>query len=275
MQQNQNTSPAAVSARLRRAGFGIVATRNREGIRVSRGALRGTVCVTVDLDREGEAERLADTLHEELKGWEGYDVKRYACTFTVSKSAPAAPAAEPAPTAAQLYDRYAVASFDERPAARKAWEDAQRLEDAAEAEAAAPAAQHDMGAAWQFVVDSYDTGRGAHSPNRAEWSDADVLEFVAEHHVAGPDAFKLEQPAPGDVVLHHTAPWNARLVNDYRTRWAQHNGRMFKVASESLDGAWWVEIVDADGARVDPMQPGTLRLATTLADAREIIKNWK
>lgn len=48
---------------------------------------------------------------------------------------------------------------------------------------------HDMRAAWQFIVDSYD-GMD-HSPNRRDWTDAQVLEFVAEYHIDGPDAFKL------------------------------------------------------------------------------------
>lgn len=55
-------SASSISRKLREAGFGVVATRNREGIRVSRGAFRGRVSVVVDLDRPGEANRLADTL---------------------------------------------------------------------------------------------------------------------------------------------------------------------------------------------------------------------
>lgn len=46
---------------------------------------------------------------------------------------------------------------------------------------------HDMRKAWQFVVDSYDM---TYSPSRREWSDADILEFVAEYHIDGADAFK-------------------------------------------------------------------------------------
>jgi len=43
--------------------------------------------------------------------------------------------------------------------------------------------------AWQFVVESYD-GAG-YSPDRREWTDAQVLEFVDEHHVVGREAFRL------------------------------------------------------------------------------------
>jgi hypothetical protein len=79
------TSAPAVSARLKQAGFGIVATRNREGIRVSRGVLRGQVCISVDLDRPGEEERLAGLVAEELVKWEGYDFTRHGSHFTVKK----------------------------------------------------------------------------------------------------------------------------------------------------------------------------------------------
>lgn len=58
---------SSVSRQLKAAGFGIVATRNREGIRVSNGALKGYVSATVDLDRPGEARRLADALEEYLR----------------------------------------------------------------------------------------------------------------------------------------------------------------------------------------------------------------
>lgn len=60
-------SAPAVSAKLKAAGFGIVATRNREGIRVSRGALAGRVCVSVDLDRPGEQRRTAALLQTWLE----------------------------------------------------------------------------------------------------------------------------------------------------------------------------------------------------------------
>lgn len=60
-------SAPAVSAKLKAAGFGIVATRNREGIRVSRGALAGRVCVSVDLDRPGEQRRTAALLQAWLE----------------------------------------------------------------------------------------------------------------------------------------------------------------------------------------------------------------
>lgn len=69
------TSPTAVSAKLKAAGFGIVATRNREGIRVSSGGL-GEVRVTVAHDMPRARKRAADALAEELNRWEGYEVRR-------------------------------------------------------------------------------------------------------------------------------------------------------------------------------------------------------
>lgn len=83
---SKNTSASAVSARLRKAGFGIVATRNREGIRVSRGVL-GEVCVEVDHNFPRSETRVADLVAEELADWAGYAVRRNGNHFYVSKAA--------------------------------------------------------------------------------------------------------------------------------------------------------------------------------------------
>jgi hypothetical protein len=69
------TSASAVSARLHKAGFAIVATRKLQGIRVSRGIL-GSVSVEVDLDVPRQETRLANLVEEELKTWEGYTYRR-------------------------------------------------------------------------------------------------------------------------------------------------------------------------------------------------------
>lgn len=54
-----------------------------------------------------------------------------------------------------------------------------------------PAPEYDMKAAWQFVVDSYDTMQsGSYSPRRSDWTDAAILQFVAEQHVVGLEAFR-------------------------------------------------------------------------------------
>lgn len=49
------------------------------------------------------------------------------------------------------------------------------------------------------------------------------------------------------VVLHQTAPWNPRLRNGYRERYAQVGGRYFKVSADGLRSWWWCEEIDADG----------------------------
>lgn len=80
------TSPAAVSAKLHRAGFTTVATRKLEGIRVSRGIL-GSVSVQVDHDAPRSEARVADLLEEELKSWEGYTYRRASNHFYVMRAA--------------------------------------------------------------------------------------------------------------------------------------------------------------------------------------------
>lgn len=46
------------------------------------------------------------------------------------------------------------------------------------------------------------------------------------------------------VTLHQTAPWNDRLTNPYRTRYAQVDGRYFKVEADRLDAPWFVFEID-------------------------------
>lgn len=83
-----NTSAAAVSARLRKAGFGIVATRMLEGIRVSKGVL-GEVHVVVDHDMPGSARRVAELVAAELDKWEGYEYRRHEDVhFYIKKKVP-------------------------------------------------------------------------------------------------------------------------------------------------------------------------------------------
>lgn len=91
------TNASSVSRQLKAAGFGVVSTRNREGIRVSRGALPGHVSITVDLDRPAEAARLADTLEEYLEGAAPGDYRRDGVQFTVRD--PFLPMATPWPGA--------------------------------------------------------------------------------------------------------------------------------------------------------------------------------
>lgn len=51
------------------------------------------------------------------------------------------------------------------------------------------AAEYDLNDMWQFVSGSYDS----HSPDRKEWTNKDIVGFVAESHVEGLDAFRKVQ----------------------------------------------------------------------------------
>lgn len=96
----------------------------------------------------------------------------------------------------------------------------------------------------------------------------------------------------GRVVLSQTAPWNKRLGNPYRTRWAQVGDRMFKVDARTLNDLWTVTEVDHDGNDLGVVrrdERGRYVLdehgqhiidgylyepAATLSWAREIIAGW-
>lgn len=49
------------------------------------------------------------------------------------------------------------------------------------------------------------------------------------------------------VKLSKTAPWNPRLTNSYRDRYAQVGDRYFKVSADTLESLWTIEEIDADG----------------------------
>jgi hypothetical protein len=53
------------------------------------------------------------------------------------------------------------------------------------------------------------------------------------------------------IRLSQTAPWNSKLRNTYRTRYAQHAGRYFRIYAEYLNSGWYVEEIDTDGERID------------------------
>jgi hypothetical protein len=100
------TAPT-VSRKLKEAGFGIVQTRTREGIRVHNGATKGTVCVCVDLDLPGAAARLANQLEEWLltnpPGWTWTRDAEDQGVFTITEGAgPLAPATTQRPEAVAL-----------------------------------------------------------------------------------------------------------------------------------------------------------------------------
>lgn len=87
------------------------------------------------------------------------------------------------------------------------------------------------------------------------------------------------------IRLHKTAPWNSRLINSYRDRYTQVDGRYFKVSADSLDSMWGVEEISADGetlwdtldGKYDYRRHGEIdlkffRWAFRLSDARKLIE---
>lgn len=90
---------------------------------------------------------------------------------------------------------------------------------------------------------------------------------------ASADQFVLIDPSAPPVTLHKTAPWNPRLRNGYRERYATAHGRFYKVYAEWLNAPWWVEQIDADGETIsgEDHYPVFMTGAQTLADARAVI----
>ena len=87
------------------------------------------------------------------------------------------------------------------------------------------------------------------------------------------------------IRLSKTAPWNPNLWNSYRDRYAEVDGRYFKVSADSLDSLWAVEEIDADGetlwdtpdGKYDHRRHGEIdlkffRWAIRLSEARELIE---
>jgi hypothetical protein len=63
---------------------------------------------------------------------------------------------------------------------------------------------HDIVAAWKFVSESYDP----YSPNRPDWTDEEIFDFVAVHHVGGLDSVKLTHMA-GNIGNAGNRPYTA------------------------------------------------------------------
>lgn len=78
----------------------------------------------------------------------------------------------------------------------------------------------------------------------------------------------METIAP--VRLSSTAPWNERLGNPYRTRWAEHHGLKFKVFAQYLRGAYYVEEVNDEGETI-----AFITVALTHEEARQVVAAWK
>lgn len=74
------------------------------------------------------------------------------------------------------------------------------------------------------------------------------------------------------VTLHQIAPWNDRLRNPYRTRWAQVGDHRYKVSAEWLNGMWTVEQVNEDGDWMPYGAEATVAMVFNLDEARAAIE---
>jgi hypothetical protein len=59
---------------------------------------------------------------------------------------------------------------------------------------------------------------------------------------------------PKTIRLSQTAPWNPRLTNPYRTRYAELAGRYFRVEADNLAAPWFVWETTVDDRIEDPNQ---------------------
>ena len=66
------------------------------------------------------------------------------------------------------------------------------------------------------------------------------------------------------ITLHQVAPWNRALRNTYRDRFAEVEGRYFKVSADGLQASWDVDEIDAEGNWID-LVATSLRLAAAPA----------
>jgi hypothetical protein len=73
------------------------------------------------------------------------------------------------------------------------------------------------------------------------------------------------------IRLSQRAPWNDRLGNPYRTRYAQVDGRRFKIEADRLDALWFVWEVQHDGTIADP-ERDFVAIAFNLTHARLAIQ---
>lgn len=73
------------------------------------------------------------------------------------------------------------------------------------------------------------------------------------------------------IHLHKVAPWNPKLRNSYRERFAQVGDRYFRVESGRMDAPWLVFEIDASGDLVDDRP--SVALCFNLPAARQAIQD--
>lgn len=77
------------------------------------------------------------------------------------------------------------------------------------------------------------------------------------------------------IHLSQVAPWNNELRNPYRTRYAEHAGRYFRVEADRLDGWWFVNEITADGEEIfGRPNEGSIAMCRNLAAVRQAIEDF-
>lgn len=71
------------------------------------------------------------------------------------------------------------------------------------------------------------------------------------------------------IRFSQKAPWNERLGNPYRTRYAQVGEMKFRISADDLTNIWYVEHIDDNGNFIDDDKS---RIARGLGQARKIIE---
>lgn len=74
------------------------------------------------------------------------------------------------------------------------------------------------------------------------------------------------------IRLSQTAPWNRRLTNPYRTRYAEYSGRYFQIEADRLDAPWFVWEIDRDGNLLGGPDAAFVVIAMNLPQARRAIE---
>lgn len=74
------------------------------------------------------------------------------------------------------------------------------------------------------------------------------------------------------IRLSQAAPWNKALTNPYRTRYAEHGGRYFRIEADRLDAPWFVWEIDREGNLLDGPDAAFVAIAMNLPQVRRAIE---
>lgn len=99
---------------------------------------------------------------------------------------------------------------------------------------------------WRLVVDLLAPNRWLLCENNTNGRSRKVKEFeTAEAAMDWAQGCGRRAVPAMTITLHQTAPWNRRLRNPYRTRYAQVGDRYFKVEADRLNTPWFVHEIDS------------------------------